>query len=810
MFAPVETYLRGLRRRFSRSEWAIRHLGLTPVEGQSEEPGLLLIQIDGLARRQLEAAIEKGSMPFLKRLRDRGHYAMHTFYPGLPSTTPSVQGELYYGVRAGVPAFSFLDRESKRIALMFRPEWAKKIEAGFQEKAEGLLKGGSSWSNIYSGGAAPEETHFCGSSIGFGDMWRTGKIRNIFVFILFHIPSALRIAGLLFLELGISIPQAVRGVFRGQGFSREFGMVISRTFIGVGLRELITIGGQIDVTRGLPAVHINFLGYDELSHRRGPGSVFAHWSLTGIDRAIKNLYRAAHRSPRRDYHVWIFSDHGQERTRSFATEFPGGVEKIIADCLESVRAKNPAWQARSQEGMHAPEFLRNPRAERQLARALAADALTESETKTFSIVAPGPVGHVYFALPMDDAQKRALALRLVRQGKIPGVLHRDSAGRVTWFHEKGETAVPEDAPELLAGHPEPLRAKIARDLVTLCENKNAGDLILLGWGSNGAWTFAAERGAHAGPGPDETQGFLLVPPGTRLPGYATDFVRPSDLRAAGRALLGREPLASTRHAGARTESHLRVMTYNTHGCAGMDGRVSPQRIARVVQQQSADLIALQELDHGRSRSRSEDQSTLVAEALGYHVVFCPTVLHGHSGRYGHALFSRWPIEVIQVAELPGASGSWWPEPRGALWARIEVNGVDINIVTTHLGLSPRERQAQMQVLLGPNWLGPVIAKEPVILCGDFNLSPGSVPYGLAASKLTDVQAAREGHAPKSTFSSTRPFMRIDHIFVSAHFETENAFVPRNDLTRVSSDHLPLLADLSFSAAEDDDEAPTRL
>ncbi|MET0263169.1 MAG: endonuclease/exonuclease/phosphatase family protein [Rariglobus sp.] len=802
MFAPVESYFRRWRRRMSRSEWAIRHLGLTPVTGKSEEPGLLLIQIDGLARRQLEAAIKQGKMPFLKRLQERGHYSMHTFYPGVPTTTPAVQAEIYYGVRSGVPAFSFLDRASKQFAVMFRPDWAKKFQASFEEKNEGLLKGGSSWSNIYSGGAAPEETHFCGSSIGFGDMWRTGKIRNIFLFIIFHIPSVFKIAGLLLLELAISIPQALRGVFKGQWASQEFGMVISRTFIGIGLRELVTIGGQVDVTRGLPAVHINFLGYDELSHRRGPGSLFAHWALKGIDRSIKNLYRAAHRSTRRDYHVWIFSDHGQERTRSFATEFPGGVEKVVADCLESSRAKDPAWRARSQQRHHAPSFSRSGFAERQRARELASAALTEEETKSFSVAAMGPVGHVYFAEPMDDAKKRALAHRLVSQGKIPGVLHRDLEGRVTWIHEKGETAVPEGAPELLATHPEAIRAEIARDLVTFCENANAGDLILLGWGPTGSWTFAAERGAHAGPGPDETQGFLLVPPGTRLPSGTTDFVRPSDLRAAGRALLGHESLTAARHAGARTEEnpHLRVMTYNTHSCGGLDGRVSPSRIARIIQQQGADIVALQEIDHGRSRSRAEDQASLIAQAIGYHVVFCPTVKHGHSEHYGHALLSRWPIEVIKVAQLPGDPKSWWPEPRGALWASIRVNDTDINVITTHLGLSPRERLTQMQALLGPDWLGPIMETEPVILCGDFNLGPGSVPYGLAASKLMDVQAARSGHRPKSTFSSTQPFIRLDHIFVSKHLETQRAWVPRNDLTRVASDHLPLVADLSFVAA----------
>jgi endonuclease/exonuclease/phosphatase family metal-dependent hydrolase len=760
MFAQIESTLRRWRRRLSRSEWAIRHLGLAPAEGQSEEPGLLLIQIDGLARRQLETAIAKGRMPFLRRLRDRGHYALHTFYPGIPTTTPAVQAELYYGVRAGVPAFSFLDRETGETGMMFQPAWAKKFEGRFQADNEGLLKGGSSWSNIYSGGAAPEETHFCGASIAFADMWRTGKIRNIFVFIVLHFFSALKIAGLLLLELAISVPQAVRGILRGQWPSQEFGMVISRTFIGIGLRELITIGGKIDVTRGLPVVHVNFLGYDELSHRRGPGSRFAHWSLKGIDRSIKHLYRAALRSRRRDYHVWIFSDHGQERTRSFATDFPGGIQKTVTD-------------------------------------ALAAEGFDTAVT----LAALGPVGHAYFTQKLTDPQRHALARRLVDHGKVPGVLFRARSGRIAWLHADGESVVPDEIPALLAKHPEPLRAEIAKDLVTFCENPNSGDLILLGWGAAGAWTFAPERGAHAGTGTDETQGFLFVPAGTRLPADSADFIRPSGLRDAGLALLGRQPLAAGRHSGARTGTHLRVMTYNTHSCGGMDGRVSPRRIARIISQQSPDIVALQEVDHGRSRSRGEDQATLIAHSLGYHVVFCRTVSHGDKDHYGHALLSRHPIETVKVAPLPQIAGGWWPESRGALWARIEIDGTLVNVVTTHLGLNPRERLVQMEALLGPDWLGPVIATEPVVLCGDFNLSPGSPPYRLAMKKLRDVQSRRAGHRPLATFSSARPLLQLDHIFVSAHFETDRAFVPRDDLTRLASDHLPLLADLSFSSAD---------
>ncbi|MDB6128068.1 MAG: Endonuclease/exonuclease/phosphatase, partial [Verrucomicrobia bacterium] len=204
MLAYFESAAHRLRRRLSRSEWAIRHLGLTPSTDTGEEPGILLIQIDGLARAQLEQAIASGHMPFLRRLQQRNGYQLHTFYPGLPSTTPAVQAELYYGVRSAVPAFSFFDRTLKEIGRMWDPEWAKARETACAKQAEGLLKGGSSWSNIYTGGAGQDESHFCAASIGFGDMWRTGKIRNIFVFIILNLGSALRIFWLLLVELGVA------------------------------------------------------------------------------------------------------------------------------------------------------------------------------------------------------------------------------------------------------------------------------------------------------------------------------------------------------------------------------------------------------------------------------------------------------------------------------------------------------------------------------------------------------------------------------------------------------------------------------
>ncbi|HYP17280.1 MAG TPA: endonuclease, partial [Opitutus sp.] len=546
MFAGIEAIYHRARRSLSRNEWAIRHLGLTPSEGTSEEPGLLLIQIDGLARKQLEAAIARGRMPFLRQLMLRDGHELRTFYSGLPSTTPAVQAELYYGVKSAVPAFSFFDRALQKLGRMWDPEWAKAREAKLATAAEGLLKGGSSWSNIYTGGAGQEESHFCAASIGLGDMWRTGKIRNIFVFILLQLPAAARILWRLLVELAVAFGDLVQAISRGRKPKIEFLLLISRVFVGVGLRELLTISGQIDVTRGLPVVHINFVGYDEHAHVRGPGSRFAHYGLRGIDHAIRKIVRAAQRSRRRDYAVWIFSDHGQEGTRPFEERFPRGIEAALLDCLEASQQRDPAWRARSQQRpvTAAPWLSRHPRMQQRIAKQRADEDITLEEGKSVLVAAMGPVGHAYFAQGMTEEQRKAVARRLVEKAGVPGVLVRADDGTISWLHAKGETRLPDEVPALLEGHPPMLREEIAQDLVHFCHGPDVGDLILVGWSPwDGAWSFApGERGAHGGFGPTETQGFLLLPPRTPLPPGTDGFVRPAALREAALNYLGRRPL----------------------------------------------------------------------------------------------------------------------------------------------------------------------------------------------------------------------------------------------------------------------------
>jgi endonuclease/exonuclease/phosphatase family metal-dependent hydrolase len=791
MIGRIENFFRRWRRRFSRSEWAIPLLGLSVSEGTALEPGLMLIQIDGLSRRQMERALERGRLPFLRHLLAQQHYETRTFYPGLPTTTPAVQAELYYGERCAVPAFSYFERATQRVFTMFTPDCAKEIEAGLRQHGEGLLRGGSSWSNVYSGGAAEEETHFCVAGLAARDLFRRRPLVRLLTFPLFHLLSLVKIVGLLGLEFCLAFADLFRGIARGESLGEEFKAVFKRVFVCIGLRELLMIGAKIDAARGLPIIHVNFLGYDEQAHRRGPSSMFAHWSLVGIDRAIKNIYRAAHRSARRDYQVWIFSDHGQEATQIFDK-----VQKV--GLRETIRAAmNGAAQGDPEKPRHRRAASPGERSSRRKSVRFRNEVLTTFVESSFTVAAFGPVGHLYFKAPLAPERKREVAQRLVQQGGVPSVLVNNEAQKAEWIFADGSVSLPGELPEKLR-HPEALQHELAGDLAKLCEHRCAGDLILLGWAPSApVLSFANERGAHAGPGSEETQGFVLLPQLTRLPEPVMDFLRPADLRAAALHFLGRKLLparATTRVRPATRE--LRVMTYNVHGCHGMDGRISPRRIAQVIGRYHPDVVALQELDLGRVRSLQHDQPKLIAEELGMHLAFCPTVV-ADGEQFGHALLSCFPMRVVRTDILRSGKQPAHVQPRGALWVQLDLDGVKLNLMNTHFGLRRSERREQANDLLDRNWMGGIPEDEPLILCGDFNMFPRSEPYRALTRRLRDVQGDTLEMAPLNTFSTVRPLVRIDHIFVSRHFKPTQVRVPRNHLTRVASDHLPLIVELSF-------------
>ncbi|GES41371.1 endonuclease/exonuclease/phosphatase family metal-dependent hydrolase [Rhizobium sp. ERR 922] len=240
------------------------------------------------------------------------------------------------------------------------------------------------------------------------------------------------------------------------------------------------------------------------------------------------------------------------------------------------------------------------------------------------------------------------------------------------------------------------------------------------------------------------------------------------------------------------EKRIRILTYNVHSCIGTDRKVDPTRIASVIAQTQADIVALQEIDVRRLRTGRIDQASMIASLLKMEAHFNATLTFAEE-QYGDAIITNWPTRAVKAGPLPSRG-----EPRGALAVEIVIGDVILNVVNTHLGLRGRDRIQQMTTLLGPPWLHGSVQPGATILCGDLNAVPASATYRLIGRLFKDVQLQGKDPA-RPTFPSRYPLMRLDHIFVSEDIHVMGSAVLQNKLTKVASDHLPLIADLILAS-----------
>ncbi|NQU43051.1 endonuclease/exonuclease/phosphatase family protein [bacterium] len=799
MIARIEILARQIRRWVSRSEWLVRLGNLSRLSETAIEPGLVIIQIDGLSRKQMEKGMADGEFPFVRGLLRDQHYRVLSHYSGLPSSTPSVQGELHYGVKSVVPAFSFYSRKRKRVIAMYEGQDATEVEKTLAQRGEPLLRDGCSYANIYRGGSA--ESHYCVPDLDIGHFFRKFHSFHFLFFIMTNFYSLVRVVMLLIIEFGLAIVDCFRGIVAGEDLLHEIKFIPSRAGICVLLRELIVASVKIDLARGAPIIHLNLLGYDEQSHRRGPNSAFAHWGLKGIDDAIERIWRAAERSSRRDYEVWILSDHGQEHMESYYQLHGKSVQQAVAEFFD---LKPRTVHNHGDKGiqLQRARLLGFKLLRRLIPGSTPPEDSSDEETAPL-VTAMGPLGHIYLRRPLDPTERAPYAERLAKEVGIPLVLCPVGRDQARAWTENGTFLLPEERGKVLnARHP--FLDEVTQDLIRICHHSEAGDFVISGYSPNGkSVTFPIENGSHGGPGEEETEGFIMTPEDTSLTDSDKGWVRPLDVRRAAMQLLGREEAGKKPPAPrpSRPPDLIRVLTYNVHTCIGMDGRLSPHRIARVIARYDPDVVALQELDVHRARTLGHDQAEIIARYLQMDHHFYPA-LQMEEEKYGDALFSRFPMQIIKADGLPGHPVRTDLERRGAIWVRIDVNDRPVHVINTHFGLRPRERLAQAQAMLGPEWLEHEQCCQPVIVCGDFNSLPGSPVHQGFLRKLRDAQMEMEMHRPQKTYFSRYPLGRIDHIFHSADLEVIAVRVARSRLTQVASDHLPLVVELRLPPATD--------
>ena len=246
------------------------------------------------------------------------------------------------------------------------------------------------------------------------------------------------------------------------------------------------------------------------------------------------------------------------------------------------------------------------------------------------------------------------------------------------------------------------------------------------------------------------------------------------------------------------EAMVRILTYNVHRCVGTDRRLDVGRVADVIAAQAPDIVALQELDVGRARTGGVDQAHRIAQRLGMAFHF-NAALQVEEERYGDAILTALPVRLVKAGAIPTHPRFSRLEPRGAVWVAVDVGGAELQVINSHLGLVPREQRLQATALAGDDWVGAVPAGAPLVLLGDMNATPRNAAYRILAGRLKDARRFAPGAHRVPTFPSTFPVLPIDHIFVSEAVGVVAVRTPLDPLTRLASDHLPLVVDLSQKA-----------
>ncbi len=245
---------------------------------------------------------------------------------------------------------------------------------------------------------------------------------------------------------------------------------------------------------------------------------------------------------------------------------------------------------------------------------------------------------------------------------------------------------------------------------------------------------------------------------------------------------------------------LRVATYNVHGCVGRDGQRSEERSAEVIRELEVDIVGLQELDRGRRRSGGIDQAEAIASRLGWHWHFQAATENGDE-HYGHAILSRFPLQVRRTLSLPGRPPFYCRESRAAAGVDVATNFGTVQVVNTHLGLGRRERLEQAELLVSTHWGEGAETGRPLILLGDLNCLPGSKPHRLLGQHLRDVRTLVHPSQSLRTFPTAFPLLAVDHIFVNTALQPVSLRVHRSARARVASDHFPLVAEMLLGQGE---------
>jgi endonuclease/exonuclease/phosphatase family metal-dependent hydrolase len=223
-----------------------------------------------------------------------------------------------------------------------------------------------------------------------------------------------------------------------------------------------------------------------------------------------------------------------------------------------------------------------------------------------------------------------------------------------------------------------------------------------------------------------------------------------------------------------------------HACVGTDGRYDPERVASVIRELDADVVALQEFTYPATVALETRAPVVFAALDNYECALGPARETG-AHCFGNALLTRHPIRDVRRIDISTARR----EPRGALAATLDVGGRPVHVLATHLGLRVNERRFQVRQILDDL---KAARRTLTIVMGDFN-------DWLPGRSVVHVLDHEYGRPPTpASFPVFWPIRSLDRIWVHPISALDRVFVHRTPASRRASDHYPVVAEIMIGDA----------
>ncbi len=301
-----------------------------PDRIDSDKPGVVIVQIDGLAQPILAHQIRAGRVPFLAKWIRSGQMKLDKWTALLPSQTSASQAGILHGNNSFIPAFRWWEKDSQRMLVSNHPADAAEIVTR-ASNGEGLLSNdGASVGNLVTGDAVRAYLTMASMTNPQQGLGQSRAWYSFFV----SPDNYLRVLVLSIGEVIKEYFQASRANRRGiePSMHRGWPYPVVRAATNVGLRSLSTALVMEEMYRGTPVIYVDYTDYDEIAHHSGPERSETLDALDGVDTQVKALVKAAEDAPR-PYKFVLLGDHGQSLGATFRQRYGYTLQEHVAKLM---------------------------------------------------------------------------------------------------------------------------------------------------------------------------------------------------------------------------------------------------------------------------------------------------------------------------------------------------------------------------------------------------------------------------------------------------------------------------------------------